>query len=120
MANHSMEIPVDDSGSGVCSDVRVGQAVGAFAGWPGDVDPDHHLWRNGRLWWIAFTVHRGYVQERVRRSLQTDDVEVARRRRDEIFASYADLADCELSLRLSRRKRAARKSASQRRAGRVG
>ena len=28
--------------------------------------PDHHLWRNGRLWWIAFTVHRGHQQERVR------------------------------------------------------
>jgi hypothetical protein len=23
-----------------------------------DADPNHHLWRNGRLWWIAFTVHR--------------------------------------------------------------
>jgi hypothetical protein len=20
--------------------------------------PNHHLWRNGRLWWIAFTVHK--------------------------------------------------------------
>ena len=20
-------------------------------------DPNHHLWRNGRLWWVAFTVH---------------------------------------------------------------
>ena len=20
-------------------------------------DPNHHLWRNGRFWWIAFTVH---------------------------------------------------------------
>ena len=33
-------------------------------------DPDHHLWRNGRLWWIAFTVHLpGWQKERIRRSL---------------------------------------------------
>ncbi|MBW2274391.1 MAG: hypothetical protein JRG96_14055 [Deltaproteobacteria bacterium] len=38
-------------------------------------EPDHHLWRNGRLWWVAFTViHEGWRQERVRVSLQTDDV----------------------------------------------
>jgi hypothetical protein len=50
-------------------------------------DPqNHHLWRNGRRWWIAFTVHtpdgRGL---RVRRSLGTTDVREARLRRDEIF-----------------------------------
>jgi len=47
---------------------------------------NHHLWRNGRLWWIAFTVHtpdgRGL---RIRRSLGTTDVLEARIRRDEIF-----------------------------------
>ena len=51
-------------------------------------DPrNHHLWRNGRRWWIAFTVHtpdgRGM---RIRRSLGTTDVHEARRRRDDIFA----------------------------------
>ncbi len=48
---------------------------------------NHHLWRNGRRWWIAFTVHtpdgRGI---RIRRSLGTTDVHEARLRRDEIFA----------------------------------
>jgi hypothetical protein len=67
-------------------------------------DPDHHLWRNGRLWWIAFTVHRGHLQERVRFSLGTDDVVLARRRRDETFAIYAAAADCNISIRLRPRR----------------
>jgi hypothetical protein len=67
---------------------------------PDDVDPDHHLWRNGNLWWIAFTVHRGYQQERLRFSLKTRDVVEARRRRDAVFALYAAAADCEISIRL--------------------
>ena len=54
---------------------------------PRSTDPrNHHLWRNGRRWWIAFTVHtpdgRGL---RIRRSLGTTDVREARQRRDEIF-----------------------------------
>jgi len=64
------------------------------------VDPNHHLWRNGRLWWIAFTVHRGHVQERVRFSLGTDDVVEARRRRDRVFAVYEEARSCRISLRL--------------------
>jgi hypothetical protein len=67
---------------------------------PHDVNPDHHLWRNGRFWWVAFTlIHDGWRQERVRRSLKTIDVMEARRRRDAIFAQYADEAATELSLR---------------------
>ena len=62
--------------------------------------PDHHLWRNGRLWWIAFTVHRpDWTVERVRRSLGTDDLSEARRRRDLIFRQYRLSGSCELSLR---------------------
>ena len=39
------------------------------------IDPDHHLWRNGRLWWVAFTVHLpGWQKERVRLSLGTADL----------------------------------------------
>ena len=66
-------------------------------------DPNHHLWRNGRLWWIAFTVHRGHLQERVRFSLKTADVEDARRRRDRVFALYETAADCRIAIRLKRR-----------------
>jgi hypothetical protein len=51
--------------------------------------PDHHLWRNGRLWWVAFTVHLpGWQKERVRLSLGTDDIEEARRRRDQVLSEY--------------------------------
>ncbi|MCA9316844.1 MAG: hypothetical protein H6806_08860 [Planctomycetes bacterium] len=49
-------------------------------------DPDHHLWRNGRLWWIAMTVESAAGERwRVRRSLKTADIEEARRRRDELI-----------------------------------
>ena len=52
-------------------------------------NPNHNLWRNGRLWWVAFTVlEDGWRQERIRLSLKTDDVEEARRRRDELIARY--------------------------------
>ena len=62
--------------------------------------PDHHLWRNGRLWWIAFTVHRpDWTAERIRRSLGTDDLSEARRRRDLILRQYRLSGCCELSLR---------------------
>ena len=65
-----------------------------------DVNPDHHLWRNGRFWWVAFTlIHEGWRQERVRRSLKTTDVTEARRRRDAVFARYAEQEATELSLR---------------------
>lgn len=51
-----------------------------------DANPDHHLWLNHGWWWIHYVVHRGNRKERIRRSLQTRDVAVARRRRDECFA----------------------------------
>jgi hypothetical protein len=51
---------------------------------------NHHLWRNGRLWWIAFTlIHDGWRQERIRQSLSTDNVLEARRRRDAILSLFA-------------------------------
>lgn len=64
------------------------------------VHPDHHLWRNGRLWWTAFTVHRpDWTAERVRRSLGTADLAEARRRRDALLAACATEPGCALSLR---------------------
>jgi hypothetical protein len=61
-----------------------------------DSNPNHHLWKNGRLWWIAFTlIHDGYRQERVRQSLGTDNLSEARRRRDSILALFnKPEADC--------------------------
>ena len=68
-------------------------------------DPDHHLWRNGRLYWVAFTVHLpGWQKERVRRSLGTADLAEARRRRDHLLHEYPAQRACELSLRVGGRK----------------
>jgi hypothetical protein len=72
-------------------------------------DPDHHLWRNGRYWWIAFTlIHDGYRQERIRRSLKTEDLLEARGRRDAILARYAATREPVLSLRFAPARTAAR------------
>ena len=50
------------------------------------LNPDHHLWRNGRLWWVAYTVHLpGWRKVRLRQSLATDDLHEARVRRDRLF-----------------------------------
>jgi hypothetical protein len=70
--------------------------------------PDHHLWRNGRLWWVAFTVHLpGWRKERVRRSLGTAELEEARRRRDALFARLAEESEITLSLRFVPQSRVA-------------
>jgi hypothetical protein len=57
-------------------------------------NPNHHLWKNGRLWWIAFTlIHDGWRQERVRQSLGTDSLPEARRRRDAILGLFSKEAE---------------------------
>jgi hypothetical protein len=56
----------------------------------GRLGENHHLWRNGRLWWIAYTLlHDGWRQERIRHSLGTADLFEARHRRDVILAHWA-------------------------------
>jgi hypothetical protein len=66
------------------------------------------LWRNGRYWWIAFTlIHEGWRQERVRRSLETEDVLEARARRNLLLAALAARGEPALSLRLSGARREA-------------
>lgn len=71
---------------------------------PGLDDPNHHLWRNGRLWWVAFTVHLpGWRKDRVRVSLGTADLAEARRRRDTLLRGYPDRNGCALSLRIAGR-----------------
>ena len=71
---------------------------------PGLDDPNHHLWRNGRLWWVAFTVHLpGWRKDRVRVSLGTSDVAEARRRRDALLQGYPERNGCALSLRIGGR-----------------
>ena len=69
-----------------------------------EIDPNHHLWRNGRLWWVAFTVHLpNWQKERIRTSLGTADILDARRRRDDLLSRYPEYRGCELSLRLQTR-----------------
>lgn len=99
------EVPVRAGRRGV---VRVPVSVAR-----NDANPDHHLWRNGRLWWIAFTIHRGHLQERVRHSLGTADLAEARWRRDEVLARYAEAADCRLSLRVEGPRRRHRPAARE-------
>jgi hypothetical protein len=54
-----------------------------------ETNPNHHLWKNGRLWWLAVTLlHDGWRQERVRQSLGTADLLEARRRRDLVLARF--------------------------------
>jgi hypothetical protein len=53
-------------------------------------NPDHHLWNNHSTWFLHYTVHpTPFTKERIRRSLGTKDVVVARRQRDAFFARLA-------------------------------
>jgi hypothetical protein len=48
---------------------------------------NHHLWNNHGTWFLHYTVHpTPFTKERIRRSLGTKDVAVARTRRDAFFA----------------------------------
>ncbi len=70
---------------------------------PTDLDPNHHLWKNGRLWWIAFTIHtHDWRKRRLRFSLGTADIRLARERRDAILRHYDQSDAYELSLRYAR------------------
>src|SRR3954466_13719276 len=54
-----------------------------------ETNPNHHLWKNGRLWWLAVTLlHDGWRQERVPQSLRPGDHPEARRRRDLVLARF--------------------------------
>ena len=54
------------------------------------VDADnenHHLWNNHGTWFLHYTVHpTPFTKERIRRSLGTKDLAVARARRDSFFS----------------------------------
>lgn len=63
---------------------------------------NHHLWNNNGTWWCHFTLHgtRG-TKQRVRRSLRTHDLSLARKRRDQF------LARLEAAISASQERRAA-------------
>lgn len=47
---------------------------------------DHNLWKNGKNWWLHYTMHiPDFTSRRVRLNLWTDDVETARMHRDMIL-----------------------------------
>jgi hypothetical protein len=53
-------------------------------------NPNHHLWDNHGTWFLHYTIHpTPLTKERIRRSLGTKDVRVARERRDNFFATLA-------------------------------
>jgi len=46
-------------------------------------NPNHNIWNNNGTWWCHYTVHNDdYTKKRVRVSLGTDDVAIARALRD--------------------------------------
>ena len=51
---------------------------------------NHHLWNNHGTWFLHYTIHpTPFTKERIRRSLGTKDVQVARERSDSFFAGLA-------------------------------
>ena len=46
----------------------------------------HHLWCNNGTWWVHYTLHFDHRKRRIRRSLKTNDLAEAVRRRDELLA----------------------------------
>ena len=53
-------------------------------------NPNHHLWNNHGTWFLHYTVHpTQFTKERIRRSLGTKDLGIARTRRDAFFAPIA-------------------------------
>jgi hypothetical protein len=51
-------------------------------------NPNHHLWNNNGTWFIHYVVHpTPFTKDRVRRSLGTKSLAVARLRRDAILGS---------------------------------
>ena len=64
-------------------------------------NPNHHLWDNHGTWFLHYTVHpTSFTKERIRRSLGTKDVQVARSRRDSFFEQLgAEAAKLSLGIR---------------------
>ncbi len=51
-------------------------------------NPNHHLWNNNGSWWCHYTLHLpDYTKRRIRCSLGTADLDLARRRRDRLLAA---------------------------------
>ncbi len=56
--------------------------------------PDHHIWDNNGTWWAHFSItRRRGPSKRVRLSLCTKNVDVARERRDQLMRARPDEID---------------------------
>jgi hypothetical protein len=55
---------------------------------------NHHLWNNHGTWFLHYTVHPTPVtKERIRRTLGTRDIRIARDRRDDFFTQLTRQTD---------------------------
>ena len=58
-----------------------------------DENLNHHIWNNNGSWWGHFTLHLlDHTKARRRQTLRTDNVFVARRRRDLLFEELQNAA----------------------------
>jgi hypothetical protein len=55
---------------------------------------DHHLWNNNGTYWVHYTEHLpDYTKRRVRRSLHTDSLNIARVLRDSLLSDLVHWED---------------------------
>ena len=55
---------------------------------------DHHLWNNNGTYWVHYTEHLpDYTKRRVRRSLHTDNLGIARVLRDSLLSDLTHWED---------------------------
>ena len=58
-----------------------------------NTNPNHNIWNNNGTWWCHYTVHNDdYTKQRVRVSLGTDDIEIARALRDFLMQATPKIA----------------------------
>ena len=56
-------------------------------------NPNHNIWNNNGTWWAHYTIHNDdYTKQRVRVSLGTNDVEIARALRDFLMQATPKIA----------------------------
>jgi malonate decarboxylase gamma subunit len=63
----------------------------------------HHLWCNNGTWWVHYTLHFDHRKRRIRRSLKTNDLAEAVRRRDELLGLNRYMAHLGCCVDLARR-----------------
>jgi len=70
---------------------------------PAPTNPDHHIWCNNGTWFLHLTVLWQGHRHRLRTSLKTRDVAVARLRRDRFLERLAEEPQVRLACRHPRR-----------------